>query len=349
METDYWKKINHSWADIEKTYSKSEIAKQQLHTAIWLFLNRIDLPSAVTLAGAAGELLHKILEFSGQQSFFEYGRTLFQKLFGHDAHSKSKYINHFRTITGIYSLRHKGENCPDELEMDWEDASEKAITAAVLDHIKLYGDNEPAIRNFLNYLWVVKDGQKMMKDYEPLIKQLEKKNGQKAKPHEVLPNQIDKNTSTKAYKIIDLAEFQLQTAIILFLKGQDLISSITLAGAADVILCQLIKDKEEENFTDYVLKSENDPKKTIPEIGKEINDMFCINALKHMDNVVDDSVTMNLRENAIGAILKTLPNFKELRGLDKDFIIAFRLWIKANLDPEKYNVNCDPNWISKVK
>jgi hypothetical protein len=149
--------------------------------------------------------------------------------------------------------------------------------------------------------------------------------------------------SLKTHNILDLAEDQLRTAIMLFLTGQDLISSITLAGAADVILCQLVKNRGKENFTDYVLKSQNDPNKTIPEIGKEINDMFCINALKHMDSIEDNSVTMNLRENAIGAILKALPNFKELRGLDKDFIIAFRIWIEANLDPKKYNINWIPS------
>lgn len=167
------KDMSHSWANIEKTYSKSEIAKQQLCTAIWLFLNKVDFASAITLAGASGEILHKLLEFSGKQSFFEYGRTLFQKLFRHDAHSKSKYINHFRNQTGIHPLRHKKKNDPDELVIDLEDAAEKAVWAAVLDYIKLYGEKDPAIKSFLNYLWL-KDGQKIMKDYEALPKEFKK-------------------------------------------------------------------------------------------------------------------------------------------------------------------------------
>lgn len=344
-----WKEMDHSWANIEKTYSKNEIAKQQLFTAIWLFLNKIDFASAITLAGASGEILHKLLEFSGKQSFFEYGRTLFQKLFGHCAHPRSKYINHFRNQTGINPLKHKNKNDPDELVIDLEDAAEKAVCAAVLDYIKLYGEKEPAIKSFLSYLWVMKDGQKMMDDYEPLIKQLKKEGGQKSKEvREVLPKQVGKNTSAKVYKVLDLAEVQLQTAIILFLRGQDLISSITLAGAADVLLCQLVKDQGKENFTDHILKSENNPEKTIQEIGKEINDMFCINALKHMDSIDDNSVTMNLRENASGAIMKALPNYVELRDLDRGFVKDFLLWNRENLDPEKYNVNCDPNWTPKV-
>lgn len=159
---------------------------------------------------------------------------------------------------------------------------------------------------------------------------------------------LRKMPSPKKYKILDLAENQLRTAIMLFLTGQDLVSAITLAGASDVLLCQLIKDQGKENFTDHILKHENNPKKTIQEIGKEVNDMFCINALKHMDSIDDNDVTMNLHENAVGAILKALPNYIELKGADQDFVKGFIFWIRSNLDHEKYNVNCDPNRTSKV-
>ena len=145
------------------------------------------------------------------------------------------------------------------------------------------------------------------------------------------------------HKIVDLAENQLRTSICLFFVG-DLVSSITLAGAADVLLSQLVEKHGKENFTAFVLKSEDDPNKTIPQIGKEINDMFHINSLKHMDSKEDSVVTINLREAAVGAILKALPNYNILRGKDQDFIQSFLLWIQKNLDPKVYNVNCDPNF-----
>ena len=150
------------------------------------------------------------------------------------------------------------------------------------------------------------------------------------------------------YKIIDLAEDQLRSSICLFFKG-DLVSSITLAGAADVLLCRIVENHGEENFTAHVLKSEDNPDKTIPQVGREINDMLHINALKHMNSEEDSTVTMNLREDAIGAILKALPNYNMLRGKDKDFIKSFLMWIRINLDPDVYNVNCDPNWQDKQK
>lgn len=149
--------------------------------------------------------------------------------------------------------------------------------------------------------------------------------------------------SLEQHKIMDLAEDQLRSSICLFFKG-DLISAITLAGAADVLLCRLVENYGEENFTAHILKSENDPYKTIPQMGREINDMFHINALKHMDSEEDNTVTMNLREAAVGAILKALPNYKVLRGKNKDFIESFLMWIRMNLDPEVYNVKCDPDF-----
>ena len=148
------------------------------------------------------------------------------------------------------------------------------------------------------------------------------------------------------HNLIDLAEVQLRSSICLFFKG-DLLSSITLAGAADVLLCRIVEKHGEENFTAHVLKEENNPNKTIPEIGREINDMFHINDLKHMDSQDDSTVTMNLRKSAVGALLKALPNYVILRGKDDDFTQSFLMWIKMNLDPEIYNVNCDPNWKSK--
>ena len=152
--------------------------------------------------------------------------------------------------------------------------------------------------------------------------------------------------SVEQHKVIDLAEDQLRSSICLFFKG-DLVSAITLAGAADVLLCSLVTSRGEENFTAHVLKSEDDPDKTIPDMGREINDMFHINALKHMDSKEDSTVTMNQRESAIGAILKALPNYMMLRGKEVDFMKSFLMWIRVNLDPEVYNINCDPKWEDK--
>jgi len=150
----------------------------------------------------------------------------------------------------------------------------------------------------------------------------------------------------KTYKRLELAENQLKTAIGLFVAGADRFSVITLAGAADVILCQLVLNAGQENFTDLVIRqSGSEPsKETRACQGREINDLCHINDLKHMDKGEDGFIEMDVDECALTAILKALPNYIGIVGHKKDFVNAFLLWVRQNLDPKKYNIYYDPNW-----
>ena len=145
----------------------------------------------------------------------------------------------------------------------------------------------------------------------------------------------------------DLAENQLEAAIGLFVSGGDRFSVITLAGAADVVLCQLVLNEEKENFTQISLKSErerNDTTGTIQSHGKEINDLFYINHLKHMAKDEDGYLELDPEECAVGAILKALANYVIIGSRDKYFVKAFMAWVQLNLDPNKYNIYSDPDW-----
>jgi hypothetical protein len=151
----------------------------------------------------------------------------------------------------------------------------------------------------------------------------------------------------KTYKRIELAENQLKTAIGLFVSGADKFSVITLAGAADVILCQLVLNAGQENFTDLMTRqsfNETASDETRALHGREINDLLCINTLKHMDDGEDGFINMDVDECAVGAILKALANYVRIAGREKDFVKAFLAWVRLNLDPTKYNIHCDPNW-----
>ncbi len=169
-----WSEIDNKAFDKERTFEKSELAKEQLRTAIWLFLNRIDFTSAITLAGASGNILHALVEQQNKQPTLEYCRLLCSKLVGH-VPGRSKYLKHFGDLTGINRLKHMSEKCPDTIEIDLEKSAETAIIRAVLDFIKLYGDaearNNPAVNSFMQWLWV-HDGEKMMKEYAALPEEL---------------------------------------------------------------------------------------------------------------------------------------------------------------------------------
>jgi hypothetical protein len=53
---------------------------------------------------------------------------------------------------------------------------------------------------------------------------------------------------------LDITREQLRTAVMLYCSGRDRFSAITLAGAADVILSQLLLNEGRENFSDVLMK-----------------------------------------------------------------------------------------------
>ena len=63
-----------------------------------------------------------------------------------------------------------------------------------------------------------------------------------------------------------------------------------------------------------------------------------------MDVDEDGFIVMDVEECALGAILKAVANYVMIAGRDKNFIKAFFAWVRLNLDPKKYNINCDPDW-----
>jgi hypothetical protein len=154
--------------------------------------------------------------------------------------------------------------------------------------------------------------------------------------------------TSKTYSRLDLAEFQLESAIGLFVSGGDRFSVITLAGAADVILSQLLVIRGVENFTEYAQKCERQrggsAEGTKEVYGQGINDLLCINQIKHMDDGEGGFIEINPEECAIGAILKAITNHVVIVGGRKSFVQAFLAWVKLNLDPERFNIHCDPDW-----
>ena len=151
----------------------------------------------------------------------------------------------------------------------------------------------------------------------------------------------------RKHKKLDLANDQLESAIGLFVSDRDKFSVITLAGAADVIFCQLILNENRQNFTDHSLREHMEKtgeNRTRSGHGRDLNDTLHINDLKHMDKNDDEYIEMDLEECAVGAILKAIVNHVELCGRKTDFVNAFLHWVRLNLDPQKYNINGDPNW-----
>jgi hypothetical protein len=144
-----------------------------------------------------------------------------------------------------------------------------------------------------------------------------------------------------AHSKLDIAREQLRTAVMLYCSGRDRFSAITLAGAADVILSQLLPSEGKENFSDLLMKKEADATGSMPKPaahGKAINDMLMINAMKHMDPGDDDHLDMDVRISGLATVTKAVANYVKLCGDNADFVEVLRCWARVftpkGLDPD---------------
>ena len=77
----------------ETRYHKRDIAKCQLETAVRLFLNGRDRSSVITLAGAAGTILDRLVRNEGKEAFVDYARRIYRERAGYTPKRRS-YSHH---------------------------------------------------------------------------------------------------------------------------------------------------------------------------------------------------------------------------------------------------------------
>ena len=135
----------------------------------------------------------------------------------------------------------------------------------------------------------------------------------------------------------DIAKYQLNTAVILFLNDKDLSSVITLAGAAANILHQLVLNAGKEPFVDFACKVHSDLKGDTPSRKKYlhfIDNLLGITVNKHMSDSDEEVVQIDLQECAISALTRAVGDYIALNGQDDDFIKAYLLWSFENKGAE---------------
>jgi hypothetical protein len=152
----------------DRKYHKSEIATEQLKTAIFLFLSGRDLSSVITLAGAAGAILERLVRNAGKTPFIDFACNV-QNVLGGSTPPRAKYNRYINERFGINPHKHMSADCPDTLEIDLQKSAEDAITKAVADDKTLYGQERDFIKAYLRWAWVNRDGPQVMKDYEGSI------------------------------------------------------------------------------------------------------------------------------------------------------------------------------------
>jgi hypothetical protein len=145
----------------------------------------------------------------------------------------------------------------------------------------------------------------------------------------------------KTHSKLDIAREQLRTAVMLYCTGRDRFSAITLAGAADVILSQLLLNGGKENFSDLIMKKDTEITGAMPERaahGRAVNDMLMINAMKHMNPGDDEYLEMDVRISGLATVSKAVSNYVKLCGYDAEFVEVLRYWaavfMPRGLDPD---------------
>jgi hypothetical protein len=108
---------------------------------------------------------------------------------------------------------------------------------------------------------------------------------------------------------MDVARRQLAVAIELFLADGDLISIITLAGAAEEIFGKIALKADKENSLDFMIRTHKalGSTTTEKELIKHAN--LVRNALKHANDEGDEEIEFDERQEAISMLSRALINY----------------------------------------
>jgi len=145
-------------------YHKKEIARTQLHTAILLFLQKEEFASAITLAGAASNILGQFVKIEGKKPFLDYARDIHNHLIG-NIPGRASYNHHIDKKLGVSFLKHMNSDDAEIIELDLKDCAAGTIIRALNDYTKLYGSDEPLVKAFYNWTWKNMNGPLMMEEY----------------------------------------------------------------------------------------------------------------------------------------------------------------------------------------
>ena len=127
--------------------TKADIALSQLNLAISLYLEDRELVSAVTLAGAADEILGTLCEKAGVRSALnrnaDSARALYKHLWKKDPGSKPFKILRSKTRN---ELKHLISGAPIEIDLAAE--AGRLLAHAVENYCALFKSETPKMRDF---------------------------------------------------------------------------------------------------------------------------------------------------------------------------------------------------------
>lgn len=150
-------------------YHKFDIARGQLDTAIQLFLlDGCDMFSAITLAGAAGEVLHQLVLRAGKQPFVDYTVKVndWKKL--GPTPSRNAVMKHIHRIFFINEMKHHDKDAQDTVQLDAEECALAAILKAIVDYKTLTDSQTDPMKAMFAWCYQNLESEQMLEEYEKL-------------------------------------------------------------------------------------------------------------------------------------------------------------------------------------
>jgi hypothetical protein len=133
-------------------YHKIDMARGQLDTAIRLFLvDGGDICSAITLAGAAGELLDQLVLRAGRKTLADTVVTMTEFHIPGKTPARNSVIKHIHDVLHINRLKHFDKDEAEIVDFDAEQCALAAILKAIADYKRLTGEQSQAMAAFMTW------------------------------------------------------------------------------------------------------------------------------------------------------------------------------------------------------
>ena len=132
-----------------RTYQRVDLAKEQLETALELFLRRGSFVSALTLAGAAEEILGKALSQRGEKTTLEHEYPLIrpvEELFRYESFSWKEFVEKKNLVRN--AAKHMKDASELIVTADLEDEALWMIVRACDNHARLGLQEAPLMKEF---------------------------------------------------------------------------------------------------------------------------------------------------------------------------------------------------------
>ncbi len=135
-----------------KTYTRFELAENQLTSAIGLFVSGRDRFSVITLAGAADVLLSRLVMNQGRENFT-------QLLAKSETENAGTYVavaaqgRAINDLVFINQLKHMDDGDDGFIDLDSEECALAAISKALVNYVALAGGQKDIVLAFKGWAW----------------------------------------------------------------------------------------------------------------------------------------------------------------------------------------------------